>query len=525
MMPMTTETFPSENQIFDAYQKRILLAREISRNQLLVAHCKQVYSKPEGVLIFIDDFGCTYDPRRINKGLNPDMPFIMFDKQLETVQWIAEGISTSEGGIIEKSRDMGASWIAVNVAVCMYLFWPGASIGFGSRKSALVDKLRDMDSLLEKCRYVIERIPAELMPIGFDRKTHLCEKRLTNPEIGSIIKGEAGDEIGRGGRSTLYFVDEAAHLANEESIDTSLRSNTECRYDISSVRGLTLFERKVKSGQYRVKIMDWRDHPGKSQEWYDKERRKAEMDGMLHKFKQEVDRDYSSVVEGMLIDSDWINAAIDAHIKLCIEKTGAKEAGLDVADEGHDNNAYVAIHGVFITRIEEWSQGDTYYTADKAAELALEDGVTEVIYDAAAVGSGVKARSRRNASSVRFTPYLGASSPSSGQYSDGILCSDMFGNLKAETWWRLRERFYKTYLAVNKGEKIAHQDLIVILSSLDNRHKLEAQLKQVTYSTNNAGKIIINKAPSGFSSPDIADALGQAFSNRGKSRSVFVRPI
>jgi hypothetical protein len=43
-----------------------------------------------------------------------------------------------------------------------------------------------------------------------------------------------------------------------------------------------------------VFVMDWSDHPLKTQDWYDGRRAYAERNGALREFAQEVDRDYSA---------------------------------------------------------------------------------------------------------------------------------------------------------------------------------------------------------------------------------------
>jgi hypothetical protein len=37
---------------------------------------------------------------------------------------------------------------------------------------------------------------------------------------------------------TIYFVDEAAHLEHPEKVDAALSQTTNCRIDMSSVRGM-----------------------------------------------------------------------------------------------------------------------------------------------------------------------------------------------------------------------------------------------------------------------------------------------
>ena len=51
---------------------------------------------------------------------------------------------------------------------------------------------------------------------------------------------------------------------------------------------------------------------------------------------QELDLNYSASAEGVLIPSEWVQAAVDAHIKLGIQPTGKRLGAMDVADEGRD---------------------------------------------------------------------------------------------------------------------------------------------------------------------------------------------
>jgi phage terminase large subunit len=202
-------------------------------------------------------------------------------------------------------------------------------VGWGSRKEQLVDKLGDPDSIFEKMRLIILGLPREFLPTGFNIKDDLSYMKIINRENGATITGEAGDNIGRGGRKRIYFKDEAAHLERPEKIEAALADNTRVQIDISSVNGLgNVFHRRREAGQEwqlgrpiaktsaNVFIMDWRDHPAKTQAWYDERKAKALSDGLLHIFAQEVDRNYAASVENVVIPPDWVRAAIDAHIKL-----------------------------------------------------------------------------------------------------------------------------------------------------------------------------------------------------------------
>src|SRR5690606_18584010 len=134
--------------------------------------------------------------------------------------------------------------------------------------------------------------------------------KLANNDNGATITGESGDNIGRGGRKSRYFKDESAHYERPELIEAALGDNTDVQIDISSVNGLgNVFHRrreagvlwepgaKIEPGMTRVFIFDWRDHPEKTQEWYDRRKARAEREGMQHIFAQEVDRNYSAAVQ------------------------------------------------------------------------------------------------------------------------------------------------------------------------------------------------------------------------------------
>jgi phage terminase large subunit len=71
---------------------------------------------------------------------------------------------------------------------------------------------------------------------GFNPESdkHMSYMRIVNPENGATITGEAGDNIGRGGRKTIYFKDESAHYERPDKIEASLSENTRVQMDISS---------------------------------------------------------------------------------------------------------------------------------------------------------------------------------------------------------------------------------------------------------------------------------------------------
>src|ERR1044072_4049053 len=97
----------------------------------------------EHPVAFINDWCETFDPRNAASGLPTRMPFILFPKQVELVEFLHACYLNETDGLIEKSRDMGATWVCVSFSVWAFLFQEGATVGWGSRKGAQVDKIGD----------------------------------------------------------------------------------------------------------------------------------------------------------------------------------------------------------------------------------------------------------------------------------------------------------------------------------------------------------------------------------------------
>jgi phage terminase large subunit len=86
-----------------------------------------------------------------------------------------------------------------------------------------------------------------------------------------------------------------------------------------------------------------------------------------------------------------------------------------------------------------------------------------------------------------------------------------FANLKAQSWWSLRQRLQATPRAIESGRADDPDALISIRTDLAELHELLQELAQVAYQINAAGKVVVVKAPAGFKSPDLADEVCVAF--------------
>ena len=498
---------PNYLTVFDWRIERL---NRIRANPAVLPALKTFYR--ENPAQFIIDWGCTTDPRNVEVGRPATMPFILFPRQVEWIEWVMESWRARRPGVTPKSRESGVSWLAIALSCSLCLLYEGVAIGFGSRKEEYVDKIGAPKSLFWKARKFVELLPAEFRG-GFDPKNDAPHMRIQFRSTNSIITGEGGDNIGRGDRSSIYFVDESAYLEHPETVDAALSQTTNCRIDVSTANGLgNPFHRKVVEWPAeRVFRFHWRDDPRKDEEWYAKQL--TELDPVT--IAQEIDIDFAASVEGVLIPSAWVQAAIDAHLKLDFKPSGARSGSLDVADEGKDRNAFCGAHGVLIEHLEEWSgKGDDIFgTVQRTFGICDERGYSSFKYDADGLGVGVRGDARvineRRTRKISVEAFRGSAGVFNPDREDikGRTNQDMFANAKAQAWWSLRTRFQKTFRAVTEGVLSPSDDLISLPSSLPSLSKLCAELSQPTFSINGVGKMLVDKTPEGAKSPNLADAV------------------
>jgi hypothetical protein len=235
---------------------------------------------------FISDWGMMYEPRNVEIGLPSKIPFVPFPRQVEWMQWVLDRWRKRQRGITLKSRGSGMSWSAVSLACTLCLFQRGINIGFGSRKAEYVDGIGDPKSLLWKARYFMKHLPAEFVD-GWNEGEHSRLMRMMFPATECSIAGESGDEIGRGDRTALYFVDESGFLEHGEVAEGSLSDTSNCRIDISTSPGPgTVFADKWESLPEEQKFFfDYRDDPRRDQTWRERMAREISPEVFAREFE------------------------------------------------------------------------------------------------------------------------------------------------------------------------------------------------------------------------------------------------
>jgi phage terminase large subunit len=232
-------------------------------------------------------------------------------------------------------------------------------------------------------------------------------------------------------------------------------------------------------------------------------------------YEGECNSDYADSI----IRPEWVEAAIDSHKKLNFEGLGVKVLGFDPADEGDDEKAIAIRRGSVVEYLDHWKEGDLDDAIKKAIKCAESNNVDVFVYDSVGIGAGVKLALKRDKTGQDipcegFDGGAGVRDPDR-KYEDDKLNKNSFRNLRAQFWWSLRDRFEKTYLAVDKQHYIDPDELISISSSIKDLSQLKSELCRVKRKRGVNSLIQLeSKSEMTGASPNMADALVMCFANK-----------
>lgn len=237
--------------------------------------------------------------------------------------------------------------------------------------------------------------------------------------------------------------------------------------------------------------------------------------------------------DAVIIKRSWIEASIDAHIKLGIEPAGAKAIGFDVADSGKDLCSQIYRHGIVNLWGEHWKgkEDEILKSCKRVYSKAIELGA-DITYDSIGVGASCGAKfdemnrerlEEGDGKSVSYSKFIagGEMIDPDGLYIDAeqesITNKEFFENPKAKEWWTVADRFRNTYNAVTHGEQFAEEDLISISSDMPNLKNLITELSTPRRDFAKGGKVKVESkedlAKREIPSPNDADAFIMANSD------------
>lgn len=239
---------------------RLRLMDAVKRDPQAEKQCLSLASR--NIQWCFETFFMTFDPRQPSKAL----PFIPWDYELSLLQSLDAHLSDGKDLLIEKSRDMGATWTVLSWLLYHWLFQPGFQALIGSRLEDLIDKRGDLTTHFERLRWSIKHLPNFLKPDGFDMAKHSNYMMITNPETSASIIGQAvSDHFSRQARMNVCFVDEFAFCESAEGAWRAMADSSPMRLVVSSANGLgNQFASLRRNHQVDVETLHWSKHPHKS---------------------------------------------------------------------------------------------------------------------------------------------------------------------------------------------------------------------------------------------------------------------
>lgn len=234
---------------------------------------KKCANGKKGAVRYFQYWAWGFDPRPlIHLSI---VPLIPFKNQIGLLGWLEDTVfGSQESGLIEKSRDEGATLVCVNWCVLKWLTVSGFVALMGSRKKEMVDDKKAIDTIFQKVRLQVRLLPKKMLPDGYDQRTHSSDMLLDNPEKASQIVGEAPTEtFGAGRRATVAIADEFALWPYDGFPQyTSCVETTRSFIALSTPRGKYNKYAKLRfpeEGKCNFYVLDWKNHPWKDRRWYD----------------------------------------------------------------------------------------------------------------------------------------------------------------------------------------------------------------------------------------------------------------
>jgi hypothetical protein len=198
------------------------------------------------------------------------VPFITWEVQDRAITDICHAIDVGKDLGIDKSRDMGASWIVLTCFHHRWLFFEDQQLLLLSRTEDYVDKAGNHKALFWKLDYLNQNLPDWMRPplVG-SRQKHRTSMHMHNILTGSTIDGESTTKhAARGDRRAAILLDEFAAVENGEAMRSATSDVTPCRIVNSTPQAGTEYSKWMQSGQIEVFKLAWWEHPDKGRNRY-----------------------------------------------------------------------------------------------------------------------------------------------------------------------------------------------------------------------------------------------------------------
>ncbi len=235
---------------------------------------------------------------------------------------------------------------------------------------------------------------------------------------------------------------------------------------------------------------------------------------------------YNDTIENAIILPEWFDACIDAHEKLASMgrwDVGQERVSFDPSDVGSDPEALAYMKGNVIFEAMSADAKDIEEATNWACSYANDKRVDTFTWDCDGMGIGLKSQvsgafKGRKIEIDQFKGSEGAFMPDDvyqpiddEQRSKTKTNQETFTNQRAQFYWNLRDKMFKTWQAVEKGRYFPVDEMISISSKIKHKVLLRAELCSVPRKYIASGRIqLLTKAEmlkKDIPSPNVGDCV------------------
>lgn len=305
---------------------RLGLIRKAGSNRALQKDIIEVCKRD--ILFYINTFVIQINPKNLGSEVGP---FITYDFQdravLETIR-VMLASDYQDDMLWEKSREMGATWLALIVWDWCCLFHKRKKFLCISHSAEAVDRTADPDSLFWKIKFMHQYLPDWL-------KRGVKKRRMgfSYPATQSSINGAASTgRSGVGGRATAVLLDEfskqqsAAEILGQTA-DTGPRLIIGTHYGI----GTTYFDLTQRPDMHKI-VMHWSQHPEKARGLYQCNDNKVKViDKQFH-----YPEDFKYVMDGTPTGGPYPGLRSPWYDRECVRRANSRDVAmhLDINPQG-----------------------------------------------------------------------------------------------------------------------------------------------------------------------------------------------
>jgi hypothetical protein len=527
----------------------------------------KAYYAMGNVADFISDWAVAQDPRRATRGRNATVPFILFNRQIEMVEYLWRIYRTRGGahGCIPKSREVGATATSVNFVTTLALFQPGFVAILGSALERDID-FGAAESLFSKIRDFLAAVP-ECFAGGYTLDRCSTNMRVIIPATGASLIGQAGDNIGRGKRASIILLDEFAFVPRAHLIKEAVSATSRVVVSLSSVNGISgvngepnQFYKDAHTPGIEPFYFRWTDDDRvdpdtglrlKTREWYEQQ---VETLGKVI-VAQTLDCDWLASISGACVATAHAQACVGLAERLGVQPCGALRVAYDPAGNNGtgDRYGYAVTRGTSIIRAATWTGLSSTESLRRMYEVLDEIEAKELTFDVHGVGdhtpgemeslealrgdrrpryrpvpfnSNRYKKTDTKGDGVLFRPRdpVYGSKRGSGMFAPrGVLMEDVYGNYRAQAWGHLAwlaKNSYEVSERLAKGEDVSDVDpatLLFIDPKIPELSRLLTDLCQPAFRENSAGLKFVDK---GSPSPTLGDCTMMASAPRAGAMHV-----